>query len=56
MNNEFECIQLSEILNSIIKFNNDVTTQLLKAYYNEKSYSEILGVRRRELSHSNFIC
>lgn len=56
MNNEFECIQLSEIRNSIIKFNNDVTTQLLKAYYNEKSYSEILGVIRRELSHSNFIC
>ena len=56
MNNEFECIQLSEIRNSIIKFNNDVTTQLLKAYYNEKSYSEILGVSRRELSHSNFIC
>ena len=56
MNNEFECIQLSEIRNSIIKFNNDVTTQLLKAYYNEKSYSEILGVSRKELSHSNFIC
>lgn len=54
--NEFEShISLAEIRTEIVKFNNDDTAQRLRTYYNEKTYPEILGVSRRELSHSSFI-
>lgn len=51
----FENLSISQIRNEIIKFKNDIVSQKLDKYYSSKSYSEILGVSRRELSHSNFI-
>lgn len=55
MSNTTYEIKLTEIREEIVKFNNDSTAQRLKRYYYEKSYPEILGVSRRELSHSSFI-
>ena len=52
---DFEELTLSSIRNEIIKFKNDVVSQKLDNYYSSKTYSEILGVSRREISHSNFI-
>ena len=52
---DFEELSIDNIRNEIIKFKNDVISQKLDKYYSTKSYSEILGVSRRELSHSNFI-
>lgn len=52
---DFEELTLSSIRNEIIKFKNDIVSQKLDRYYSSKSFSEILGVSRRELSHSNFI-
>jgi len=52
---DFDELSISNIRNEIIKFKNDVVSQKLDKYYSSKSYSEILGVSRRELSHSNFI-
>ena len=51
----FEELSIDNIRNEIIKFKNDIISQKLNKYYSSKSYSEILGVSRRELSHSNFI-
>lgn len=48
-------LSLTEIMREIVKFNNDPTAQRLRTYYNEKTYPEILGVSRRELSHSSFL-
>jgi len=48
-------LSIDQIRNEIIKFKNDAVSQRLSTYYNTKSYSEILGVSRKELSHSNFI-
>lgn len=53
--NKFEDISLEELRNEIIQFNNDVNVQKLANLYNSKSYSEIIGVSRKELAHSNFI-
>lgn len=39
----------------IIRFNNDVSVQKLDNLYHSKSFSEILGVSRKEASHSNFL-
>jgi len=52
---DFEELTLSSIRNEIIKFKNDVVSQKLDNYYSSKTYSEILGVSRKEISHSNFI-
>ncbi len=46
---------MGELRSEIVKFNNDTTAQRLRTYYNEKTYPEILGVSRRELSHSSFL-
>ncbi|WP_262965903.1 PDDEXK-like family protein [Methylobacter psychrophilus] len=51
----FDDLSIDQIRNEIIKFKNDIGSQRLDNYYSTKSYSEILGVSRRELSHSNFI-
>ncbi|MBL4759351.1 MAG: PD-(D/E)XK nuclease family protein [Mariprofundaceae bacterium] len=48
-------LSIDQIRNEIIKFKNDAVSQRLSTYYNTKSYSEILGVSRKELSHSHFI-
>jgi hypothetical protein len=48
-------LSIDQIRNEIIKFKNDIVSQRLDNYYSTKSYSEILGVSRKELSHSNFI-
>lgn len=54
--NEFNSeMTLKELRGEIVKFNNDHNAQKLKTYYNEKTYPEILGVSRRELSHSSFL-
>jgi hypothetical protein len=53
---EFEpAFSLEELRRLIVDFNNDPTAQKLRTYYNKKTYPEILGVSRRELSHSSFI-
>ena len=52
---DYDGLTIDQIRNEIIKFKNDVDSQRLDSYYSTKSYSEILGVSRKELSHSNFI-
>jgi len=52
---EIENIPIQEIRSEIIKFNNDLSVQKLKNLYATKSYSEILGVNRKELAHSSFL-
>lgn len=46
---------LDQIRDDIIKFKNDPDFQKLESFYYSKSYSEILGVSRRENSHSGFL-
>ncbi len=46
---------IDQIRDEIIKFKNDPDFQKLENFYYSKSFSEILGVSRRELSHSKFI-
>ena len=53
---DFEKLTIDEIRNDIFNFRNDVGMQGLESYYSAPSCSEILGVSRKELSHSNFIC
>lgn len=53
MDNE---LTLEKIRDEIINFKNDPDFQKLENFYYSKSFSEILGVSRRELSHSGFIC
>ncbi len=43
------------IRDEIINFKNDSDFQKLEKFYYSKSFSEILGVSRREMSHSSFI-
>ena len=52
---EFENISIQEIQKEIISFNNDENVQKLEGYYHSKSFSEIIGVSRKENVHSNFI-
>ncbi len=47
--------QKLEIRNSIIYFKNDIDVQKLQSLYFSKSFSEILSISRREISHSSFI-
>lgn len=53
--NETDDISIEELRNEIIQFNNDVNVQKLENFYHSKSFSEIIGVSRKELVHSNFI-
>jgi len=46
---------LDKIRDEIIKFKNDIDFQKLEKFYHSKSFSEILGISRREISHSNFL-
>ena len=39
----------------LLNWKNDKNIQKLKEFYDTKSFSRILGVERREMSHSNFI-
>lgn len=55
MDYDFDNMTIEEIRQDIFKFRNDINTQRIDAYYSAPSYSEILGVSRRELSHSNFL-
>jgi hypothetical protein len=52
---ELDELYPDEIRKDIIRFNNDITTQRLREYYNRKSYMEIFGINRWELGHSSFI-
>ena len=44
-----------EIIDAIIKFNNDPEVQKLASFYSNQSVPEIFGVSRREVSHSAFL-
>lgn len=44
-----------ELINAIIEFNNDANVQRLQNFYNSSAFPDILGVGRRELSHSAFL-
>ena len=46
---------IDQIRDEIIKFKNDPDFQKLENFYYSKSFSEILGVSRREISHSGFL-
>lgn len=46
---------LDQIRDDIISFKNDPDFQKLGNFYYSKSFSEILGVSRREISHSGFL-
>lgn len=46
---------IDKIRDEIIKFKNDPDSQKLESFYYSKSFSEILRVSRREISHSSFI-
>lgn len=52
MNDDFD---IEIIRDQIIKFKNDSDFQKLESFYFSKSFSEILGVSRREISHSGFL-
>ena len=44
-----------EIIDAIIAFNNDPEVQQLQSYYYNQTVPEILGISRREMSHSSFL-
>jgi len=44
-----------DIKKLLLKWKKDKNIQQLKQFYETKSFSEILGIERREVSHSNFI-
>lgn len=50
-----EKFTIDQIRDEIIKFKNDPDFQKLENFYYSKSFSEILGVSRREISHSGFL-
>lgn len=50
-----DILTIDKIRDDIIKFKNDPDFQKLENFYYSKSFSEILGVSRREMSHSGFI-
>lgn len=50
-----ETFTLDQIRDEIIKFKNDPDFLKLENFYYSKSFSEILGVSRREVSHSGFL-
>ena len=44
-----------EIRERILNFNNDLSVQKLDNLYHSKSFSEILGVSRKETPHTDFL-
>lgn len=46
---------VKEIRDEILRFKNDPDVQKLQNRYRTKSFSEILGITRREISHSSFL-
>ena len=50
-----DILTIDQIRDEIIKFKNDPDFQKLENFYYSKSFSEILGVSRREISHSAFL-
>ncbi|MDO6439602.1 PD-(D/E)XK nuclease family protein [Cyclobacterium sp. 1_MG-2023] len=50
-----ESLEISEIRELIKRFNNDAIVAELSTYYSTKSFSEILGVSRKEAAHNNFL-
>jgi len=48
-------LSIEDIRTEILRFKNDPDVQRLQSLYYSKSFSEILGVSRRELSHSRFL-
>jgi hypothetical protein len=50
-----DILTIDQIRDEIIKFKNDPDFQKLENFYYSKSFSEILGVSRREISHSGFL-
>ena len=50
-----EIERLNRTKSLLLKWKNDKNIQELKEFYDTKSFSGILGVERREMSHSNFI-
>ena len=48
-------LSIEDIRTEILRFKNDPDVQKLQSLYYSKSFSEILGVSRRELSHSKFL-
>jgi hypothetical protein len=50
-----ENFSIVQIRDEIIKFKNDPDFQKLENFYYSKSFAEILGVSRREISHSGFL-
>lgn len=50
-----EIKSLKDTKKLLLKWKNDKNIQELKKFYDTKSFSGILGVERREMSHSNFI-
>lgn len=55
MNAENTTDGYSELRHKIFEYNNNPIVQKLKGIYYSKSFSEILGVSRREISHSSFL-
>lgn len=53
--NNFDNYTIDEIRREIAGFKNDPDVLSLSRYYQAKSFSEILGVSRKELPHSRFI-
>ena len=53
--NNFDNYTIDEIRREIARFKNDPDVLSLSRYYQAKSFSEILGVSRKELPHSRFI-
>jgi len=51
----FDTLEIDNIRELIREFNNDESVNLLENYYQSKSFSEIVGVSRKELAHSNFL-
>ena len=50
-----EAESLEKTKQLLLKWKNDKNIQKLKSFYKTKSFSGILGVERREMSHSSFI-
>jgi hypothetical protein len=48
-------LSIEDIRQEILRFKNDPDVQKLQSLYYSKSFSEILGVSRREVSHSRFL-
>ena len=45
----------SKFIKALMEFNNDLEVQELRNIYYNKTFLEVLGTGRRELSHSSFL-